>query len=97
MTTGNAFDLKVDKYAETRQSFDRGGFSATNNITITNHKEINAEVEVRLNQYYGDNLKVQWQTSGLAVTKESVGVYKFLKVLGPGEKFVARWTEEYYP
>lgn len=63
LTTGNTFDLKVDKYAETRQSFDRGGYSSTNNITITNHKDINAEIEVRLNQYYGDNLKVSWKSN----------------------------------
>lgn len=44
LTTGNAFDIKVDKYAESRQSFDRGGYTATNNITITNHKDISAEI-----------------------------------------------------
>ena len=44
MTTGNAFDLTVDKYAESRRSFDKGGFNAENNITITNHKDTPAEV-----------------------------------------------------
>jgi hypothetical protein len=52
---------------------------------------------VRINQYFGDNLKVGWLSTELTLTKESGNLYKFTKVLVPGEKFVARWTEQYYP
>jgi hypothetical protein len=67
------------------------------NITITNHKGIPAEVEVNINQYYGDNLKIKWNTPGVALTKDSSNLYKFKKILQADEKFVARWTEDYYP
>ncbi len=67
------------------------------NITITNHKPIPAEVEVTLNQNYGDNLKLKWTTTGLEVTKESANVHKWKRIIQPDEKFVATWTEEYYP
>ena len=67
------------------------------NLTITNHKSIAAEVEVTFNQYYGDNLRLKWSTDKLELTKESANVYKWKKVIKPDEKFVATWSEEYYP
>ena len=67
------------------------------NLTITNHKSTAAVVEVTLNQYYGDNLKVKWTTEGLEMTKESANVYKWKRLIQPDEKFVATWTEDYFP
>lgn len=67
------------------------------NLTIKNHKMIAAEVEVTLNQYYGDNFKVKWTTEGLELKKESANVYKWKKLIQPDEKFIATWNEDYSP
>lgn len=67
------------------------------NLTITNHKEIPAEVEVIFNQYYGDNLKIKWNNDGVELLKESSNTYKWKRVIQPDEKFVVSWNEDYYP
>ena len=42
LTTGNAFDITADKIATNRRSYDKGGYSADINMTISNHKSIDA-------------------------------------------------------
>lgn len=37
------------------------------NMTITNHKDISAEIVVEYSAYYGDNLKLTWKTPNLNV------------------------------
>lgn len=37
------------------------------NMTITNHKDISAEIVVEYSAYYGDNLKLNWKTPSLNV------------------------------
>ena len=46
LTTGNAFDITADKVATNRQSYDKGGYTANLNMTISNHKSIEAEIVV---------------------------------------------------
>lgn len=62
LTTGNAFDITADKIAANRQSYDKGGYSANMNMTISNHKSIEAEIVVEINNYYGDNVRFTWTT-----------------------------------
>lgn len=99
LNTGNSFDIVAKKTAVSRRSYDKGGYSAEMNLTITNHKSVEAEVEVRLNGYYGDNLKVTWNAGnqGVALEKVDANNYKFRRVLKPEETFSALWTEEYRP
>lgn len=62
LTTGNAFDITADKVATNRTSYDRGGYSANLNLTISNRKEISAEIVVDINNYRGDNVRFNWNT-----------------------------------
>jgi hypothetical protein len=60
LTIGNAFDITADLYATSRQSFSNGGYRADMNLTITNHKPVPANILVKFNTYYGNNLSIKW-------------------------------------
>lgn len=94
---GNAFDIVADMYSESRKGYDKGGYRADMNMTIVNHKDTAAEIEVVLNSYYGDNLFITWKTNGVQLEKQHSNEYKFRKVLQPDETFVAQWNEDYRP
>ena len=34
------------------------------NMTITNHKDTPVEIELNIGNYYGDNMKLTWNTQG---------------------------------
>jgi hypothetical protein len=97
LNTGNAFDITANKYATTYKSYDKGGYTAEMNMTITNHKDISAEIVVEYAAYYGDNLKLNWKTPNLNVEKVSASLYRIKKIMKPDEKFVFAWTEDYRP
>jgi len=95
LNTGNAFDITVKKYSESKQSYSQGGYKAKMNLTITNHKDTEAEVEVRLSSYYGDNLKLSWESNGVELIKETANKYKWVKTFQPDEEFAFEWREDY--
>ena len=95
MTTGNAFDITADKIATNRRSYDNGGYTADMNMTISNHKDIQAEIVVEINNYYGDNNKFTWTTQGLNVQKVSASLYRISRIFGAGEKTSYIWNENY--
>lgn len=66
LTIGNAFDIKADLIAKDRTQYGSGGYRANLVLTIINHKDIAAEIEVVYNTYYGDNLSVKWEDSNSA-------------------------------
>ena len=66
ITTGNAFDITANKIATNYQKFD-SGFSADLNLTIWNHKSIDAEIVIEISNYYGDNDQFSWKTPSLKV------------------------------
>jgi hypothetical protein len=97
LNTGNAFDITANKYATNYQSFNNnGGYSATLNLTVTNHKDIPAEIVVELSSY-GDNLKFTWKTQGLDIEKVSATLVRIKRVFKADEKFTYEWNEDYRP
>jgi hypothetical protein len=65
LNTGNAFDITADKRALNRRSFDKGGYRADLNLTISNNKDIPAEIVMEINNYRGDNVRFTWLTPSL--------------------------------
>jgi hypothetical protein len=94
LTTGNSFDITANKYANRYQSFGNGSYSADLNITITNHKDIPAEIVTELSTY-GDNLRIFWKTQDLNIEKVSATLIRIKRVFKPNEKFAYEWTEDY--
>ena len=93
LTIGNAFDVKADLVANNRTSFSAGGYRADMKLTVTNHKDVPAEVEVKFSTYYGDNLSIKWAASNPAkLAKQSASEYTITQILNPDEKAVYSWT-----
>ena len=84
LTTGNAFDITADKVATNRRNYDNGGYTADINMTISNHKDIQAEIVVEINNYYGDNNKFTWTTQGLNVEKVNANLYRITRLFAAG-------------
>ena len=80
ITTGNAFDITANKIASNYQSYSNSGFSADLNLTIWNHKSIDAEVVVEISNYYGDNDKFSWKTADLKVERVSAQLFRISRV-----------------
>lgn len=80
VTTGNAFDITANKIVKNYQSFDNGGYTAELNFTIANHKTIPAEIVFELNNYRGDNAKINWATKGLNIEVVSANLLRIKKV-----------------
>lgn len=98
LSTGTAFDLVINVNAESRESFNNGGYKAKMNITISNRKDVPVDVEVVMGNYYGDNLKLTWNTQGSTLLKSSANEFKLnLSKLMAGETWTGKWEENYYP
>lgn len=66
------------------------------NITITNHKDIPTEVEVKISKYQGDNLSFKWDSANAAPLQQvSATELKVVQVLKANEKVTYKWTEDY--
>ncbi len=51
-------------------------------MTITNHKDIPADIEVKINKYQGDNLSIKWDAENSApISKVSANEMKVVQVL----------------
>ena len=60
ITTGNAFDITADKYAESRRTIEGGGYESNLNMTVRNRKDTAAKIVVNFRNSYGDNLDFSW-------------------------------------
>lgn len=97
INTGNAFDLVSKKTAKTRVATDnRGGYTADMVMSVTNHKEIKAEVVVIFGNGYGDNLKITMADGAAKPEKISASEYRWKKVLAANEVWQFGWKEDYY-
>lgn len=74
----------------------RGGFSAELNMTVTNHKDVKAEVVVILTNGYADNLKISMIGEAAAPEKVSASEYRWKKTLIPDEVWQFGWKEDYF-
>ena len=97
MTIGKAFDIVADKYSESRERLDdNGSYRADMNMTIKNRKEIPGKVVVILNNYYADDLSIEWQESNdVELEKRTSTEYHFSKILQPDEVWITEWVETY--
>ena len=56
-----------NKYAKSRSNIDnQGSYSAELNMTVTNHKNVKADVIVIFSNGYADNLKLTMLNNGAA-------------------------------
>jgi len=54
------------------------------NMTVKNHKDVEAEVVIIFNHYRGDNLRIEWSNSNeVEIEKETSSRYKWKKILQP--------------
>lgn len=97
VTTGNAFDITANKIVKNYQSFDNGAYTADLNFTIANHKTISAEIVFELNNYRGDNVKINWATKGLDIEVVSANLLRVKRVFAADETFTYLWNESYRP
>ena len=66
------------------------------NMTIKNRKEIPGKVVVILNNYYADDLSIEWQESNdVELEKRTSTEYHFSKILQPDEVWITEWVETY--
>ena len=52
-------------------------------LSIRNHKDIEAEIVVEVTNYRGDNVRFNWDTQGGKVYKVSSSLYQITKVFKP--------------
>ena len=63
-------------------------------MTITNHKDISAEIVVEINNYQGDNTKFMWISKEIDVERVSASLLRIRRVFGPNESVNYLWTEQ---
>lgn len=85
------------KVAKSRVNTDnRGGFSAELNMTVTNRKDVKADVIVILSNGYADNLRISMVDGAAAPEKVSASEYRWKKTLNPDEVWQFGWKEDYF-
>ena len=80
LNTGNAFDITANKVATNYRTAQNNGYTADLALTITNSKNIPAEIVVEHSNYYGDNNRITWVTEGLKVEKVSSSLFRISRV-----------------
>ena len=80
LNTGNAFDITANKVASNYRTAQNNGYTADLALTITNSKNIPAEIVVEHSNYYGDNNRITWVTEGLKVEKVSSSLFRISRV-----------------
>jgi len=66
-------------------------------LTVSNHKDIAAEIVVEIANYYGDNNQFTWITLGLNIQKVSSTLLRISRVFKANEQFSYQWSENYRP
>lgn len=96
LTIGNAFDVKGELVANNRTAYSMGGYRADMNLTLVNHKDTAAEVEVKLSNYNGDNVAINWNAGNAAkLVKISATEYRIVQTLTPDQRVTYLWSENY--
>ncbi len=80
LNTGNAFDITANKIANNYRTSQNAGYTADLALTISNSKNIPAEIVVEYSNYYGDNNQIIWVTEGLKVEKVSSSLFRISRV-----------------
>lgn len=80
LNTGNAFDITANKVANNYRSSQNAGYTADLNLTVSNHKNIGAEIVIEITNYYGDNNQFVWVTQGLNIQKVSSTLLRISRV-----------------
>ena len=88
--TGTAFDIVSNKVSSSKTSNKDGSYSANLTLTISNKKDIAAEVVVKFNNYYGDNLKIL-MAGETKLNKISSNEYRWSKILQANEVWNVSW------
>jgi hypothetical protein len=52
-------------------------------LTVSNHKDIAAEIVVEINNYRGDNVKLIYGNQGVNIEKISASLWKIKRVFQP--------------
>ena len=65
-------------------------------MTISNHKSIEAEIVVEINNYRGDNVRFTW-TNPQSVERVSATLLRIKRVFAANEKVSFIWAEDYRP
>ena len=72
-----------------------GGYQADVRLDIWNHKTIETEIVIDINNYRGSNLKFDWKTPGLNVSNVSSRLIRISRFFAADEKFAIEWSEDY--
>ena len=104
LTTGDAFDVIAEHVVLNRRDIPVvigkdtiNGYYADLRLTVWNHKDFEAEVVVKFNNYRGDNVKYRWNVGDNHVEKVSSSLYRITKFFKPNEKVTFLWSEDYRP
>jgi len=92
VTTGNAFDIVANKLVTNYRTFDNGGYTATQNLTISNQKDIPTEIVILLNRNAADNLQVNFTNRSLDIEKVSASLWRLRRNFAANEKFSYIWN-----
>ena len=65
------------------------------NMTVINRKNVAAEIEVRMSTFFGDNLKITWNTNSVELIRHSSNEYRWNFMLEPEEELTIEWNENY--
>lgn len=65
-------------------------------MTVTNHKDVKADVVVIFSNGYADNLKITMVGGAAAPEKVSATEYRWKKTLNPDEIWQFGWKEDYF-
>jgi hypothetical protein len=64
-------------------------------LSIRNHKNVDAEIVVEINNYRGDNVKFTWLSNEVLVEKVSSSLLRLKRVYKPNETYTYVWSEDY--
>jgi hypothetical protein len=90
LTIGKTFDIAVEKKIVKRESGDNW-HDAEVIVEIRNHKDKDAEVELKIYNSYGDNLEMNW-SSPVKLTKKNANENIVSTKIGAGQKVEYRWS-----
>lgn len=96
LTTGNAFDITANKIVKRYVSYYTNitsGYEADLNLTISNRKDISAEIVVDLNVNSDSRFLVTWADPNLKAERISASLLRIKRVFAPSETVSYLWNE----
>lgn len=94
---GNAFDIAAGKQVTNYRSFAPNGYDADLNLTVTNHKDVQAEIVVELNINARGGPSITWKNDGFSIEKVSASLIRLKRIFKANQKFSYLWNESYRP